>query len=494
MAYLATLDAGASEIKATLFDASGQEVASAARDCPSDSPSSGWAQCAPEVLTHWPLEILKEAVSKSGIASSDVKTIGVTGSRATILPMDRDRRALGPVIFWYDRRSQDAVEEIGKRLGSDSFSDLTGVPLDPTPSVTKIMWLRDEQPRIYASTSVFAVPQSVVLNTLTGSGWYCDHSYGSYFGFMDVRSKNWNEALLALAGISTRQLPRLVTPGSVIGTLCPFAAEQTGLDAETKVVASGSDAACFKLGAGVEGTGIASVYIGTAGVVGVITDNPILDRRLTCCPSALPGYWDADGLLLTGGSAYRWLRDLLSNSTIPDAALDFKELDAMAAKIPPGSDGVVVVPHLAGAGTPLWNPEASGIILGLRLSHGRAHLARAVLEGVSFALRHALEALQEFVSPIHCLQLTGGGGCSVLWPQIIANVTGIPVSVPRSRQSTSLGAAIMAGVAVGIHSDYHVAIRAMSNTAERFDPDESARSIYETGYQSYLRAISHSAN
>ena len=489
MTHIAAIDAGASEIKVSVFDASGREVASAARDCPSDSPSAGWAQCSPDVLMQWPMEVLKEAVVQSEVAASDIAAIGVTGSRATILPVGHDGQAVGPVIFWYDRRGQHAVDQITNQLGSDEFFRRTGVPLDPTPSITKILWLRDEQPQIYSATSLFALPQTVVLNTLTGSGWFCDDSYGSYYGFMDLKTRSWDDSLLGFAGISEENLPQLVAPGTVVGSLGQSAAAATGLAPETKVVAAGSDASCCKLGAGVEGTGIASIYIGTAGVVGVIAERPVFDNRLTCCPSALPGCWDADGLLLTAGSAYRWLREMLSSVPGASGALSFKDLDAMAAQVSPGSEGVVVVPHFAGAGTPLWNSDASGNIVGLRLSHGAAHLARAVLEGVVFALRHALDALGEHVVPINSLQLTGGGGGSELWSQILADATGIPVSVPSSQQSTSLGAAMMAGVAAGVYSNHSEAINAMSNIERSFEPDPSNRAVYETAYGCYLHAV-----
>ena len=487
MSHLVALDAGASEIKASVFSSDGRERGGAGRDCPSDAPAPGWAQCAGEVLTEWPLRVLREAVADAGIRSDEIEAIGVTGSRATVVPVGADGNPAGPVIFWYDRRARAESDALERTLGSERFLALTGIPLDPTPSVTKMMWLREHRPKVAASAVMYAIPQTVVLNRLTGGGWCCDESYGPYVGLMDLGSRRWSDELLGAAQVDAATLPRLVAPGTVVGRLAPAAADACRIAAGVPVVAAGSDAACYKIGAGIEQTGIASTYIGTAGALGVITDRPVMDPRLTCCPSALPGYWDAEGLLLTAGSAYRWVRELVSDPERAGGPLPFAELDELATRTPAGSDGLLVVPHLAGAGTPLWRSDASGQVLGLRLSHGRGHLARAVLEGVAYAQRHALMALAECVS-IDGLRFTGGGAGSTLWSQILADVTGLPVTVPQSRQSTALGAALIAGVAVGVYADHRAAVAAVRGTERRFMPDPAHRATYDEAFRSYLRA------
>jgi sugar (pentulose or hexulose) kinase len=312
---------------------------------------------------HWPVELLGEAIRSSGIQGDEIKAVGITGSTGTVLPIGAGGMATGPVILWYDSRARSAVSELTARLSADRFAQLTGVPLDHMPVVSKILWFRAEHPDAFASTAVFAHPQTAVLRALTGSGWFCDECHGPYFGLMDLEARNWSDELLAAAGLQPELLPQLVAPGTVVGTPSSDVASKTGLNPRTQVVAAGADASCFTLGAGVEGTGTASAYIGTAGVVGVVTDRPVRDRRLTCTPSALPGHWDVQGLLMTGGSAYKWLRTLLSDCTGSTGALGFEDLNAMAAGVPPGSDGVIVVPHFAGAGSPLWNPEAGGMIV-----------------------------------------------------------------------------------------------------------------------------------
>ena len=314
MSYIAAIDAGASEIKACIFDLLGNEVASASRSCSSNSPETGWAQCSSDILTKWPVSVLKDAINSSDILVKEIHAIGVTGSRATIVPFGKDSIPIGPLIFWYDRRAKKEVKNISKKFGVDEFFNLTGIPLDPTPSITKIMWWRDNQPEIFDAAQIFALPQTVVLNSLTGDGWYCDDSNGSYLGFMNLKTRSWEEKLLNIAGISKDKLPHLVKPGTVIGNLSNNVAIETGLSKKTPVVISGSDAGCFKLGAGVKEPDVACMYIGTAGVTGVIINKPIIDPRLTCCPAVLPDHWDLDGLLLTAGSAYSWVRDLLGGT------------------------------------------------------------------------------------------------------------------------------------------------------------------------------------
>jgi xylulokinase len=485
MTVIAAIDAGASEIKASLFDASGQEIAHAGRDCPVASPEAGWAEIPAEVLTDWPVDILVEAITRSGVPAEEVTAIGVTGSRATILPMQREGEPTGPAILWYDRRATVEAEALATRLGRDRFFETTGVPFDLTPSIMKILWLREHARPVFDKTDIFAVPQAVVLNALTRTGWYCDTSFGPYYGLMSLKDGRWSDVLLVATDIERRLLPALIEPGTVVGSLDTVVAQRTGLKTGTAVVASGSDAACFKIGVGVTGKAIASLSIATAGAIGIIMPKLVLDPRLTCCPAAIPGHWDLDALLLTGGSTYLWLRKLL---VAAGAEISFIELDRLAAEIPPGSDGLVLVPHLAGAGSPLWDLSLSGTLTGLRLSHGPGHLARAVLEGVAYAHRHALDALVEVAGPVESLQLTGGGGGSPQWAQIMADVLNRPISVPKSRESASLGAAVIAGVATGVYSDATSAIRDMKFDGKTYTPGAAAKT-YAEGYADYLRVL-----
>jgi sugar (pentulose or hexulose) kinase len=191
---------------------------------------------------------------------------------------------------------------------------------------------------------------------------------------------------------------------------------------------------------------------------------------------------------LTGGSAFRWVRDLLNVNTDQKSKLNFRQLDELAATISAGSDGVVVVPHLAGAGSPIWDPGASGIVTGLKLSHGAANLVRATMEGVVFAELHALDAVREHVPNISTLQLTGGGAKSDLWPQIMADAIGLPVTIPESQQSTCLGAAMMAGVATGVYSSHMEAVDSMTTTNRKIQPNSTLKNIYDDAYDTYLHA------
>lgn len=489
MTYLAALDVGASEIKAAIFDIEGREICHARSENTVDTPGPGWAEFPGETLLERPVQVLAEAVMISQIDPASIHAVGVTGSRATILPVSAQGEAVGPAILWYDRRAGAEVEMLKSCLGGDRFYELTGVPLDPTPSVVKMMWLRQNRPEIFSATSAFILPQTAALNALTGAGWFCDHSYGSYYGLMDLVSRQWSQTLMDAAEIPESLLPRLVEPGTLIGKITPSVAQETGLSMDTRVIASGSDAACFKLGAGVEGKEIASVYLGTAGAAGLIVDQPVPDHRLTCCPAALPGYWDADALLLTGASAYRWIRDVLTELGKTQEKISYAALDELAATAPVGSDEVIFIPNLAGAGTPLWDPKASGIFYGLRLSHSSAHLIRAVLEGVIFSQRHALEVLEEVVSPINQLQFTGGGAASPFWSQMLADATGIPVTVPSSQESTSLGAAMMAGLAAGVFRSHVEAIGGMSTAEKRFEPDTWLKEKYDVAYRAYRHLL-----
>ena len=202
MSYLAVVDAGASEIKACIFDSTGNEIVNVRRDCPVESPNPGWAQCPSDILMQWPVELLSEAIRSSGIGGDQIRAVAITGSTGTVLPIGADGTSTGPVILWYDSRARSAVPGLASRLSPDRFAQLTGVPMDHVSVVTKILWFRAEHPEAYASTAVFAHPQTAVLHAVTGSGWFCDDSHGPYFGLMDLEAKRWSDELLGATRLS----------------------------------------------------------------------------------------------------------------------------------------------------------------------------------------------------------------------------------------------------------------------------------------------------
>jgi xylulokinase len=488
MSCFAAVDVGTSVVKAMVFDEEGRELGAASRECETLHPAPGWAEFTPDLLLGWPLEMVGEAVEAAGVASR-VQAIGVTGARATVMALDGEGRPLANTIPWLDRRSGEAARALGERLGgAERFYAVTGVPLDATPTVTKILSWREHDRGLYDRARIFANPQTTALHGFTGEGWYLDHSYGPYFGLMDLAANRWSEELLAAAGIDAARLPQLVAPGTVVGTLSRDAAAITGLAEGTAVVAAGADASLSKLGAGVRRAGEVSIYVGTAGAVGTVVERPVIDpkRRMTSCTSALAGHFELEGLLLTAGSAYRWTRDVMA----PGGSPGFEELNRLAALVPPGSDGLTLIPHLAGAGTPLWNSDIAGTLSGVRLSHGPGHLARAVIEGVAFANRHVLAALAELVPPFEVARVTGGASRSPLWAQILADATGLPIEVPRSHETTLLAAATISAAAVGAFPSQAEAIARMTALERRIEPDASTRAAYDDAYARYLDVLS----
>ncbi|MBI4870612.1 MAG: hypothetical protein HY814_03500 [Candidatus Riflebacteria bacterium] len=479
---VAAVDCGTSWTKGAVFDVRGELLGLASRRTPSSTFSDGRVEVDLARLSRAVFAVLREAASRAGVRHSDVAGIAVTNQRATLVCYDRDGLPDGAGLSWQDLRGGPALDCFEGRVSRKEFHQLTGLPLDPVFTVGKLAWLRKHQPERFSRAARFGLIQDFVLGRLGAPTPGCDLSNASLTGLLDLRTRSWSPAILEALGLSPARLPALVAPGRQVGVLGRTAASRTGLAEGTPLVSGGGDQQCAGLGAGAVQPGIVAITLGTAAAPLCFTQRPALDPavRVTCCVHAAPGTWEVEGLQNSAGVCLEWLARQVNGGRALGPAF-FAEVAARR----PGANGLLFLPYLAGASAPYWIPEATGTFLGLRLCHGKADLARAVLEGVSLQTRAILEVFRSLDLPIREVRLTGGGTAIAAWNQIQADLYGLSVATLANPQATLLGAGILATLGIGAHDSVAQATKAMIRTREQYDPEPGRVSEYDEVYRAY---------
>jgi xylulokinase len=406
-----------------------------------------------------------------------------------VVMCDGRGKALRPAIIWMDRRATAQAERIATRVSPEDFYSSSGVNLDSSHGVFKALWVRDEESSTFRAAHRILPPGSYVLRQVTGET-AVDYSNASSLGLLDPERLTWSKRLLDAVELEDGLLPTLVPATADVGPVRPAFAEACGLDRDTRVACGCGDEMAATLGAGVHAAGEVCDITGTAEPVCAVASGPLADgsRLVECHPHAIIDRWLLENPGFVSGGNLRWWRDQLS-----PAGATYDSLTAEAGDIPPGADGVVFLPCMQGAMAPEWNEQARGAFLGLTLAHSRAHLTRAMLEGSAFALRDIITAIRCAGLEVQRITAVGGGARSSLWRQIKADVTGLPVRVPREVETTATGAAVLAVVAAGVGLDAAlVAERFVDYEPAEHEPDPASTRRYDTvyaGYRDYYDAL-----
>jgi xylulokinase len=423
---------------------------------------------------------------------SNIVGLAITDQGDTFVPVDNNNRPLGNAITYLDNRSLKESELLEKELGIDRVFTVTGQPhiLPPYPA-TKILWIRENDPRLFEDAAMYVPIEDYLIYQLTGS-MVCDYSGACMTLMFDIQKKKWWNEILQFLKIYENQLPELKPSGSLVGSITREASKETGLSYKTLVSTGAHDHAAAAMGAGNIRPGIATESTGA--VLGVTTtiNEPFYDekRSILCNCHAVE---DKYLLLLvgrTGGMVLKWFRDEFCEAEISVAkrrkvdAYDL--LSAGASKIPPGSHGLIMIPHLMGAGTPENNPNAKGVFFGLTLGHTKGHMVRAIMESVAFMLRRNLDILDQNGIHMEEIRSIGGGARSQLWNQIKADVTQRRVVTLKTDESASLGVAMLAGVSSGIFSSTTTACETMVSLATEYLPNPQNRRTYDARFNTYV--------
>ena len=466
------LDIGTQSLKAVVVDDYLQILGEATAAYRPSFPRPGWAEQDASVWEQALAPAIGKALAAAGVEKTRIAALGICGQLDGCIPVDAAGRAVAPCIIWMDRRAEAELAD----YPVDRIRAITGVTLDPTHMAAKIRWLK----RRHVQAARFHQPVSYLVARLTGADVF-DHALASTSMLYDLSARAFSSELLDLFEISTAELPLVAEAFDCAGQLTRTGAALTGLPAGIPVAVGTGDDFSNPLGAGIVDPGKLVCTLGTAEVVGALHCEPVIDTRglvETHSYAAQRFFIENPGWL--SGGALTWFIDTFR-------LVDAIELDRLAAAVPAGAEGINFFPALSGAMAPEWIASARGGFYGLTPAHGAGHLARALLEGCAFAMRDVLERLQELGVDCSAILLLGGGARSELWARIRADLTGLPVEQPRTTDTSPLGAAMLAGVAAGVHPDLATAARLVEGTARTLEPDPQQRSVYDNAYGAYRR-------
>lgn len=476
-ACLLGIDIGTSACKVALFSPDGTVLAQDAQEYLVNYPHPRWAEQSPDEWWQAACRGIRNVLEQSGMNPGDVAGVGVDGQSWSAIAVDAAGSVLAPTPIWTDSRAEAECRALLESIPGEELFALSGNTLRPSYTLPKVLWYRRHTPEVERQAAWILQSNGFMVYRLTGRATQ-DVSQGYGWACFDMRRLCWNEAMAKRIGIRTSLLPPVVACHEVVGHVTEEAARLTGLKAGTPVVVGGLDAACGTLGAGVLAAGQTQEQGGQAGGMSLCVDHPLADPRLILGCHVVPGLWLLQGGTTGGGGALKWLRE----TVCPE--LSFERMSELAATVPPGSEGALFLPYMAGERSPIWNPAAQGVFFGLNYAKTRAHLIRAVMEGVAYALRHNLETAAEAGGAVGVLRAMGGSANSHVWTQIKADVTGKPIEVPASDMATTFGAAMLAGVGTGLYPSFEEAARPIA-VRRRHAPDDSLRDVYEQGYRSY---------
>jgi xylulokinase len=489
--YVIGVDCSTTATKAVVWDRSGRAVADGRAEFPLALPRPGWHEQDPEDWWRSTAAALRRATAS--VDAGEIEAICVTHQRETFACLDEHARPVRPAIVWMDVRATRQVEQ----AGSEAIHRLTGKPADTTPAFYKLLWLREHEPETLARTRWVVDVHAFLVHRLTGS-WRTTTACADPLGLVDMQALDWSDELLGRVGLSRERVPALVAPGEPIGELSAAAAEQTGLPAGLPVIGGAGDGQSAGLGANATRPGRAYLNLGTAVVAGTSSESYAWDQAFRTLVGAVPGTYAMETLLQGGTYTVNWFLERIASLDARRLGLGLQDVDlleAAAARVGPGAEGLLLVPYWASAQTPYWDPDARGILFGLAGHHGKEHMFRALMEGIAFEQRLAFEAMEARLEhPIELLLATGGGSRSALWRRIVADVTRKPVVACREAETTSLGAGIHAAAAVGWYGSLAAAAEAMTGEGAREEPDEAGAARYDELFAVYRELYPRTAS
>jgi xylulokinase len=460
---LVGVDVGTTGVKALAISPTGDVLARAEEEYPLSTPRPGWAEQDPE---DWWLAS-ERALAALGVEPAG---IGLSGQMHGLVALDSADRVLRPAILWNDQRTGAECAEIEELVGFDRLVRLTGNRALTGFTAPKLLWLRRHEPEVYGRIERVLLPKDYVRLRLTGAQ-ATDVADASGTLLFDVSERRWSDEVLEALEVSSSWLPRALESPAVSGET----------PAGVPVAAGAGDQAAGALGAGVDGPGRLSVVLGTSGVVFAALPEFRADPlgRVHAFCHAVPGRWHAMGVMLSAAGSLRWLRDAVGGT--------YEDLFGGAGQWPPGTEGLVFAPYLAGERTPHADPDARAAFAGLSLRHDRGALTRAVLEGVAFGLRDSLDLLAELGVSADAGRVSGGGARSDLWLKIVASVLGLPLERTAAEEGAAFGAALLGGVAAGVFASAEEAVAACVRVRETIDPDPAWQEVYAAGLERFRR-------
>lgn len=482
MKHILSLDVGTTSLKGVLFDLNGKVIGSHLYEYDLIRIAPDIVELDPETYWQAAISVIRSLLTASGIAASEIASVGITSQGETLIALDGEGRPLRRAIVWLDNRSGQEADEIAARFALDDVYRVTGQQeIVPTWTATRILWLRKKEPEVFAATEHYLLVEDYLIFRLTGR-FVTDHALNPSTLYYDLTTNRWWPEMLEFLEIKIAQLPELKYSGEIAGHVTLDASSETGLSTDTVVTTSPIDQVAGAVGAGNLEPGTITETTGAAMAICATVDRPLYDplKRVGLYLHSGKGNYVLMPWVPTAGMVFRWFRDELGGSA------GYDELVAEAADVGPGADGLILLPHLSGAGSPEMNPSARGVFWGMTLSHRRGHFVRAILEAVAFMLRRNLEMLQELGAEINEIRCLGGAAKSDIWLQIKADVCRKELLVMDCEESTSLGTAMLSAVGTGRFESLQEASKSMVRVKRRVTWCPTRADEYDKVYQRYL--------
>lgn len=490
--YLLGIDIGTSAVKATICSSNGYIAAQASAPCHISSPEAGWAEEAPEEWWTSTISAVKGCMKQLAIDPTGISGIGVAGMVPAVVLLDKDFEVIRPSMQQNDARAINEIQELEEKIGKDRFFSLTGSLPSQQSVGAKLMWVKKHEPENFSRIRVIFGSYDYINYRLTGvvnveANWALES------GLYDINKRRWSAELLNACGIDYNCMPMIRHSHEIIGTLSAAAAEQLSIPSGIPVVAGSADHVAAAFAAGIKQNGDMLIKFGSAGDILYHCDKQILDKRLFIDYHDIPGKYLLNGCMATSGSLLKWFVTEFCRLDKEQAEAEKKNayavLDAEAAKISAGSNGLLVLPYFLGEKTPIFDPEARGVFYGMTLYHTRHHLYRAILEAVCFGFKHHVQVLNERGLDIKRVVMSEGGAVSPLWRQIAADVIEMPVAYLKNNPGASLAAAYIAGMATGVWNSWND-IEVFIETENVCEPIAGNSEVYRRGFELYLELYS----
>ena len=494
--YLVGIDVGTTGAKAMVMDTEGNVISSGYREYPCIYPKQDWVEQDAGMLIQQTFGACKDAIESGKIDNSRIAGVGFSVQRATFLFTDNNNEVIGKNFYgWQDNRAGSEIEYITSKIPADELYKIAGMPVTPTFSLEKIVWVMRNEPEVYAKVNKILLTSDYVMWRFGTEDFYCERTNACCSGMLDVNTLSWSDKILDTFGIEEAKLAKLVDPGTVIGSVSSEAAALTGLKEGTPLVTGTGDQQCAAVGAGVSEPGFASLTLGTAGLLVVGTEKAMLEDKsgfMMAPSSGILGMYEVEGIQLGAASSYRWIRDNIADLEKGEAEKQGKDpyvlMEDHVNKSAPGSNGVMFMPFLTGSGYPYWNFEAKGSFMGLKFSNTKSDMIRSVMEGITLESKDMYEKMKKNNIEIKSLAITGGATKSPAWRQMIADMFNVEVKQLKVEDATIVGAAILAGVGVKKFSDARDGVSKMVNYIDTIKPDSENAAKYQKVYEVYTSA------
>jgi len=489
--YLIGIDVGTTSIKGMLIHNSGEIVDFGKQEYSLETGEGDICELDPEVYWDVTCQIIRKLLLNSRVDRNLISGIAFSSQGETLIVVDADGNPLRKAIVWLDNRSVDEAEEIKKHFDDQYVMDKTGQPETlPSWPATRILWLKKNEPSVFQKAGKYLLAEDFLMYRMTGK--YCtEYSVSSSTLYFDISKKTWWSEMLEFMGITESKLPVLMQSGKIVGTLTPKAAQATGLSETTLCVTGAYDHPAGAIGSGNIHNGDATLTIGASMAMCNVLDKPLFDRsmNLPCQCHAIEGLYFLHAYGPTAGMILKWFKDEFGQLEIQEAESNNSDVYDLlmreAEKVPAGSDGLLMLPHLMGTGSPEFNSKAKGVYVGITLGMNKGHFVRAIIESVSLMIHHNLEVMKRNGIDVKVIHVLGGASKSNLWNQVLADVTGLPVVTLQNTENAVMGACLLAAVGTGVFENLETACQTFVKTKTHFDPDFQNHGIYNKVYKKY---------